>query len=91
MCNKEDDQLWQTYTEIEIIPDPRLTEKQQRIIAQDFQMTNHKKVIKTRLALVHYLLLRLRLDQYKNKAEEQQITLTPKCRKTITPYLPKPT
>ncbi len=88
---KEQDNLWQTYTDIEIMPDPRFTEKQQAIIARDFQMTNGKKAIKTRLALVNYLLLRLRLDHYKNTAEEQQIMLSPECRKAITPYLPQPT
>jgi len=88
---KQQDNLWQTYTDIEIMPDPRFTKKQQVIIARDFQMTNGKKVIKTRLALVNYLLLRLRLDHYKNTAEEQQIMLSPECRKAITPYLPQPT
>ena len=88
---KEQDNLWQAYTDIEIMPDPRLTEKQQAIIASDFQMKNGKKVIKTRIALVNYLLLRLRLDHYKNTAEEQQIMLSAECRKAITSYLPKPT
>lgn len=90
LFNKEEDDLWQTYTDVEIIPDPRLTEKQQAIIAIDFQMEKGAKVINTRIALVNYLLLRLRLDHYKNTAEEQQIMLTPECRKRVTPYLPKP-
>lgn len=91
LFKKETDDLWQKYTDIEIMPDTRLTEKQQAIIAKDFQMTNNRKVIKTRIALVNYLLLRLRIDQYKNTPEEQQITLTPECRKAITAFLPKPT
>lgn len=90
LFNKEQDNLWQTFIDVEIIPDPRLTEKQQAIIAIDFQMEKGKKVIKTRIALVNYLLLRLRLDHYKNTAEEQQIMLSPECRKIISPYLPKP-
>lgn len=87
---KEQDEGWQNYVDVEIMPDSRLTKKQQAIIATDFQMSNHKKVIKTRQALVNYLLLRLRLDQYKNTPEEQQITLTPECRKKIIPFLPTP-
>jgi hypothetical protein len=83
--------LWQTYTDVEIMPDPRLTAKQQAIIANDFKMANNKKVIKTRLALVNDLLLRLRLDHYKNTPEEQQIVLTTECRKRISAYLPNPT
>ncbi|MGX9417835.1 WYL domain-containing protein [Vibrio sp. WJH972] len=91
LVDKEKDLLWNTFTDIEIIPDPGLTQEQQKIIANDFQMKNNKKIIKTRAALVNYLLLRLRLDQYKDSPEEQQIVLTPKCRKSITPFLPKPT
>lgn len=84
----EKDELWQTYTDVEIMPDPRLSEKQQSIIATDFQMKHHSKLIKTRLALLNYLLIRLRLDTYKNTPEEQQIVLTPECRKRIAKYLP---
>jgi len=84
----EKDELWQTYTDVEIMPDPRLTENQQSIIATDFQMNNNLKIIKTRLALLNYLLIRLRLDTYKNTPEEQQIVLTPRCRKRIKKYLP---
>lgn len=84
----EKDELWQTYTDVEMMPDPRLSDKQQSIIATDFQMTNRSKVIKTRLALLNYLLIRLRLDTYKNTPEEQQTVLTPECRKRIVQYLP---
>jgi hypothetical protein len=72
-----------------IQPDPRLTAKQQEIIANDFQMTDGIKTIRTRAALVNYLLLRLRIDGYKNTPQEQQIILTPECQKQIKQYLPK--
>lgn len=85
-----DDHQWNTLVEIVIQPDPRLTEKQQQIIANDFQMTDQQKSITSRVALVNYLLLRLRLDSYKNTPEEQQIVLTTASRKAIQAYLPKP-
>jgi predicted DNA-binding transcriptional regulator YafY len=83
------DEKWQTQVDVVIQPDPRLTPKQQEIIANDFQMTNGIKTITTRAALVNYLLLRLRIDGYKNTPEEQQIILTPECQKRISQYLPK--
>ncbi|MBL4911146.1 MAG: WYL domain-containing protein [Alteromonadaceae bacterium] len=85
----EQDEKWQTFVDVVIQPDPRLTPKQQEIIANDFQMKNGIKTISTRAALVNYLLLRLRIDGYKNTPEEQQIILTPECQKRISQYLPK--
>ncbi len=87
--SEQDDEKWKTMVDIVIQPDPRLNAKQQEIIANDFQMENGKKTIRTRAALVNYLLLRLRLDGYKNTPEEQQIILTPECQKSISQYLPK--
>ena len=68
-----DDTKWNTFVDIVIEPDPRFNQKQQQIIANDFSMTNQQKIMTTRAALVNYLLLRLRLDSYKNTPEEQQI------------------
>ncbi|PCI59346.1 MAG: WYL domain-containing protein [Gammaproteobacteria bacterium] len=85
----QQDKKWQTLVDIVIQPDPRLTVKQQDIIANDFQMQNGRKIINTRVALVNYLLLRLRIDGYKNIPEEQQIILTPECQKRISQYLPR--
>lgn len=86
----QEDVLWQTYVDVEITPDPRLTKKQQAIVANDFQMVDNKNQLKTRAALVNYLLLRLRIDTFKESPEQQQIVLTPECRKSIDEYLPKP-
>ncbi len=85
----EQDQRWQTLVDVVIQPDPRLNAKQQAIIANDFQMQKGIKTINTRAALVNYLLLRLRIDGYKNTPEEQQIILTPACQKSISQYLPQ--
>ena len=83
------DEKWQKFIDVIIEPDPRLTAKQQEIIANDFQMDNRQKTIRVRAALANYLILRLRLDHYKNTPEEQQIILTPECQKKISQYLPK--
>lgn len=82
------DILWNTFIDIVITPDPRLSVKQQAIIATDFQMLENKKTLKTRAPLINYLLLRLRIDSFKNTPEEQQIVLTSECRKLISQYLP---
>jgi len=85
----KEDEAWQTFVDVVIQPDPRLTPKQQEIIANDFQMQKGIKTISTRAALVNYLLLRLRIDGYKNTPEEQQIILTPACQKRISKFLPR--
>jgi len=87
--SSEQDEKWQTVVDVVIQPDPHLNRKQQEIIAIYFQMENGIKTISTRAALVNYLLLRLRIDSYKNIPEEQQIILTPECKKQISQYLPK--
>jgi len=87
----EQDELWKTYIDVVITPDHRLSSKQQSIIATDFQMTQNQKILKTRAPLVNYLLLRLRIDSFKNTPEEQQIVLTSECRKLIAQYLPQST
>ena len=85
---REHDDIWNTFINVVIEPDPRFNEAQKRIIAQDFQMNNGKKIINIRAALVNYLLRRLRIDSFKNSPEQQQIVLTQACRKKITQYLP---
>lgn len=84
------DEKWQTMVDVVIEADPRFNAQQKRIIEQDFQMTNGRKVMTTRAALVNYLLRRLHIDSYKNSPEEQQIVLTCESRKRIAPYLPQP-
>jgi hypothetical protein len=84
---RADDQTWNTFVDIVIEADPRFDPAQKCIIEQDFHMTDGTKVIKTRAALVPYLLRRLRIDSYKNSPEQQQIVLTQACRKKIAPYL----
>jgi len=86
----EQDINWQTMVNVVIEADARFSAAQKRVIEKDFQMTDGKKTIPVRAALVNYLLRRLHIDNHKNSPEEQQIVLTQACRKRITPYLPQP-
>ncbi len=85
---EEQDELWNQIVDIVIEADPRFSDQEKRIIEQDFQIQDGQKTIPTRAALVNYALRRLRIDNYKNTPEEQQIVLTQACRKHITQYLP---
>lgn len=86
----EQDLNWQTIVNVVIEADARFSTEQKQVIEKDFQMTDGKKTIPVRAALVNYLLRRLHIDTHKNSPEEQQIVLTQECRKIITPYLPQP-
>lgn len=68
---------WQQSVELLIGPDPRLAPAQQAIIRQDFGMVRNRLVVKTRGALVHYVLQQLQLveENLANSPEAQQITL----------------
>jgi hypothetical protein len=88
-----EDELWQTILNLEIIPDPRLDENRSRIIALDYDMkpstkNRFSKTMQVRAALLMYLINRLGLDQYHNKAEAQQIILSSDCQQLLKPYLP---
>ncbi|WP_075171122.1 helix-turn-helix transcriptional regulator [Neptunomonas phycophila] len=84
----EDDERWNTWLDIVIEPDPRLSPAKKRIIAMDYQMENNQRIIPLRAALVLYVWQRLRLDHYAQDPEAQQITITPESHKAIKPYLP---
>ncbi|WAJ71256.1 WYL domain-containing protein [Catenovulum adriaticum] len=84
----QDDNEWQTQVDVVIVPDPRLSPAQKACIEREYQMQNGQLIIQCRAALVKYVLLRLRLDIYKNTAEAQQIMLEPNCQKALKPYVP---
>ncbi len=87
----EQDSLWNTILDLEITPDARLDDNRQRIIAMDYDMQvtdgGFIKVIKVRAALLMYLMQRLRLDRYHEKAQVQQIIVSPACRERLQAYL----
>ncbi|MGC8119730.1 WYL domain-containing protein [Marinobacter sp. VGCF2001] len=55
----QQDEDWQRYVALEIMPDQRLTDAQQQIIARDYGMTRGLLSIETRAALAPYVLSRL--------------------------------
>lgn len=82
-----DDTLWHTWLDVVICPDQRLGLKQRQFIEFDYQMQAGKKVIRTRAALLNYLLQRLRVDIYQTDAQSQQIIIEPECRNALSPFL----
>lgn len=82
------DERWQTWVDLVIQPDPRLTPEKRRLIELDYQMVNGQRTLRIRAALVMYLVQRLRLDQYQTTPEAQQIIIEPDSWKQITHYLP---
>jgi len=73
----EDDDNWNKFISIVIVPDKRLQKDQQSIIAQDYGMTENRLKIQTRAALVPYALRQLQLDPniVQVKPEAQQIEI----------------
>lgn len=86
--SEEDDQEWNTFVDVVLQPDTRLTEPQKRCIQTEYQMKNGQLVIRCRAALVKYLLLRLRVDGYQSTGEAQQIILEKNCQKMLQQYMP---
>ncbi len=92
--SQNDDKLWNTLVQFNIEPDPRLSAERQRIVALDYDMNTtldgrHKRTYKVRAALLIYWLQHLRLDRYREKAEAQQIIISPESQVTLAPYMPK--
>lgn len=73
----EGDVAWNTEITLRIIPDPRLTEFKQQIIALDFGMRNGVLEITTQAALASYYLQYLRIDHIppEKQPEAQQLIL----------------
>lgn len=74
---KQQDTRWNTLVDITLVPDSRLSDYQQAIIAEDYNMIDGKRVISTRSALVPYTVQALNLDLTKIEArpEAQQIVV----------------
>ncbi|SEA10707.1 WYL domain-containing protein [Alkalimonas amylolytica] len=69
------DERWNTKIDIVLMPDSRLSDYQKAIIAEDYNMTDGKRVVPVRSALVPYAVQALNLDLAKKEArpEAQQI------------------
>jgi len=74
---KSGDELWNTEVDIEIVPDQRLSAKQQEVIKKDYAMFNGSLRITTNAALIRYVLGAYGIDIHTNKSNpiEQQIVV----------------
>lgn len=61
-ADPEDDGEWNEYFSVVLMPNPRLGEHQQKIIALDYDMIDNCIAIPVRRALLYYFNKRLRLD-----------------------------
>ena len=59
---RDKDDEWNRIVEVLVIPNPRLTEKQQAIIAQDYAMQDGQLRFTQRVPLVHYALDRMQIN-----------------------------
>jgi len=73
----EDDEAWSTQVTVTLAPDARLDQNQRALIARDYGMHRQRLHIKTRGALVSYLLQQLRVDlpAERRPPEAQQIVV----------------
>lgn len=74
---REGDSGWNTPVHVRLVPDSRLSQNQQEIIAIDYGMRDGQLLIETRGALVQYVLQRYHIDPTKvhTKATAQQIVV----------------
>ena len=61
-ANAEVDTLWQETFDVTLVPNPVLSEMQQRVVAQDYEMEDGRISVPVRKALLYYFQKRLRLD-----------------------------
>lgn len=86
------DKGWNTWVDLSIEADPRLSEARREIIAMDYGMTADasgqlKRTYRVRGALIIYWLQQLRLDRYSDKAESQQIVLSGSSIKVVESWM----
>ena len=53
---------WNEVFSVVLKPNPKLSDEQQKVIAQDYSMTNRRVIVPVRKALLYYFQKRLRLD-----------------------------
>ena len=75
--DKSADELWNTKVNIDIVPDPRLNEKQKKVIAKDYAMSDGVLSIATNASLIRYVLDAYSIDIHTQKSnpQGQQIVL----------------
>ncbi|ELI6449369.1 helix-turn-helix transcriptional regulator [Photobacterium damselae] len=75
--NKYADKFWSTEVNINIEPDPRLSDKQKKVVEKDYAMKDGVLCIKTNASLVRYVLDAYSIDIHiqKSNPQSQQIVL----------------
>ena len=58
----ENDIYWNDFFDVALVPNPMLSEKQQKVVAQDYIMADGRVSVPVRKALLYYFHKRLRLD-----------------------------
>ena len=72
----DQDKAWQKSLTLKVVPDPRLSDAQQKVIARDYGMTRGVLSIPCRAAMVNYIVQLLRLDDQDHRGPEaQQVVL----------------
>jgi len=74
------DEPWHEFAEVELVPHPKLSEGQRRVVALDYGMDGESISISVRLALIYYFLKRLNLegDAEKRPSKEQHVVVANK-------------
>nr|WP_319537188.1 WYL domain-containing protein [uncultured Vibrio sp.] len=75
--DKHADELWITKVNVDIVPDPRLNEKQKKVIEKDYAMSDGVLSIATNASLIRYVLDAYSIDIHTQKPnpQGQQIVL----------------
>ncbi|EGQ9133414.1 WYL domain-containing protein, partial [Vibrio parahaemolyticus] len=75
--DKHADELWITKVNVDIVPDPRLNEKQKKVIEKDYAMSDGVLSIATNASLIRYVLDAYSIDIHTQKSnpQGQQIVL----------------
>lgn len=73
----DQDLNWTTLFEVILMPNPKLSAAQRKVIEQDYGMTDGKSVVPVRLALLYYFDKRLRLDiaESKDRPKETPVVI----------------
>lgn len=77
---REQDEAWNTFVNVILAPDPRLSAIQQQVLASDYCMEGGQLIIQSRAALVDYLLkdMQVNVKYLDGTAEAQQLVLVNK-------------
>lgn len=82
------DKKWNKKIELVLCADPSLNQAQKQNIEMEYQMEQGQRIVNTPIALLPYVMKRLRLDSRQQTPEAQQLIIVPECYKKIKKYLP---